>query len=135
MISKTRIAEIVLELDASGDLCAMRIVELSDKQREDKSIDVNIKEIKPYLLPFLKQEKNRYFIARDLNLYIFGRKNILKSKRLKEKSKELKNNIHWIRGCNDLLCSIFGMPCSRNRFLTKKCLDLWTCKKHKDKVG
>ena len=119
MISKQRIADIILERATQGDPYAQEVVKLSDKLRVDSYMDIDIKEIEPYLLPFLKQSFNqqeRYFTARALNHFIFNGKN---------KPEQLKENIHWIRGCSKLLTSIFGTSISRNRFNTRQCLVKW----------
>ena len=121
MISKQRIAEIVLELAAQGDPHAQKIIKQADKPRIDKHIDIDIKTIEPHLLPYLLQEKNRYFTARALNHFIFNEKN---------ETEKFRDNIHWIRGCSKLLISIFGQPISRNRFNTRLCRIEWKRKKN-----
>jgi len=116
MTSKKRIADLILNRAAQGDSYAKEIVNLSDKPREIPCWEVTRKEIEPYLLPFLKQENNRYFTARALNRFIVNK--ICDTKGIKE-------NLYWIRGCNKILISIFGQPISRNRWNTRICRINW----------
>jgi hypothetical protein len=144
MTSKQRIADIILDYAAQGDSYAQEIVRMSDKPREIYCWDVDRKEIEPYLLPFLNQEKNRYFTATALNLFIFNSKwpdhrkktvigeppNLTINHEYTKtdeywEANRFKENLYWIRGCVKVLTSIFGQPVSRNRWNTRQCRIMW----------
>ena len=144
MTSKQRIADIILELAGNGDSYAQEIVRMSDKPRELYAWDIDIKEIEPYLLPFLKQEKKRYFTAWGLNWFIFNNKWPDHNKKSTKgeypnfsinhdywdteecrDAQRFKDNVNWIRGCMKVLTSLFGEPISRKRWNTRQCLIKW----------
>ena len=144
MTSRQRIADIILELAGKGDSYAQEIIRMSDKTRELYLWDIDTKEIEPFLLTFLKQEKNRYFTAGRLNWFIFNRKwpehhkktAIGKYPNLSinhdywdteecRNAQRFKDNVYWIRGCMKTLTTLFGEPVSRNRWNTRQCLIKW----------
>ena len=149
MTSKQRIAEIIIELAGNGDSYAQEIIRMSDKTRELHFWDIDIKEMEPFLLPFLKQERNRYFTAGSLNLFIFNSKWPEHHKKTTigeypnlsinhdywnteecRSAQSFKDNVYWIRGCMKVLTYLFGKPISRNRWNTRQCLIKWQNEKN-----